>query len=240
MGGNIGIGFSIPSNMAKSVMEQLLKDGKVHRGMLGVTIQNITDDTAKALELGTTEGVLISGVKAGSAADKAGLKRGDVITAINGEKIEDTNALRNKVAGAQPGTEIKLTVNRGGSAMDITATLDEFETPASDKNDPNAPAEGPANDSTGKLGVVLSPVTPQIQKQLGLDSTEGLVVTDVDPAGPAASAGIGRGDVLLEINRKPITSAADVKNALADSKDKPVLLLVSRRGQTIYLTIRPQ
>jgi len=240
MGGNIGIGFSIPSNMAKSVMEQLLKDGKVHRGMLGVTIQNITDDTAKALELGTTEGVLISGVKASSAADKAGLKRGDVITAINGEKIEDTNALRNKVAGAQPGTEIKLAINRGGSSMDITATLDEFETPATDKNDPNSPTEGPANDSSGKLGVVLSPVTPQIQKQLGLDSTDGLVVTDVDPSGPAASAGIGRGDVLLEINRKPITSAADVKNALADSKDKPVLLLVSRRGQTIYLTIRPQ
>jgi len=124
--------------------------------------------------------------------------------------------------------------------MDINATLDEFETPNADKNDPNSPAEGPANDSSGKLGVVLLPVTPQIQKQLGLDSTEGLVVTDVDPAGPAASAGITRGDVILEVNRKPVTSAADVKTALGDAKDKPVLLLVSRRGQTIYLTVRAQ
>lgn len=240
MGGNIGIGFSIPSNMAKSVMEQLLKDGKVHRGMLGVTIQNITEDTAKALELGTTEGVLISGVKAGSAADKAGLKRGDVIKAINGEKIEDTNALRNKVASAQPGTEIKLTIDRSGTAMDVNATLDEFETPNADKNNPNSPSDSPNSDGSGKLGLSLSPITPQIQKQLGLDSTEGLVVSDVDPSGPAAAAGITRGDVILEVNRKAISSAADVKSALADSKDKPVLLLVSRQGQTIYLTVRAQ
>lgn len=124
--------------------------------------------------------------------------------------------------------------------MEVNATLDEFETPNADKNNPNAPTDGPANDSSGKLGVVLSPITPQIQKQLGLDSTDGLVVTDVDPTGPAASAGIDRGDVILEVNRKPVTSAADVKNALGESNGKPVLLLVSRRGQTIYLTVKPQ
>src|SRR5207237_428310 len=106
-GGNIGIGFSIPSNMAKSVMEQLLKDGKVHRGMLGIGIQNLTEDTAKALELKETSGILVSNVKSGSAADKAGVRRGDIITAINGEKMEDSNVLRNKVAGTMPGTVIK-------------------------------------------------------------------------------------------------------------------------------------
>ena len=125
-GGNIGIGFSIPSNMAKSVMEQLLRDGKVHRGMLGINIQNLTDDTAKALELNDTAGVLVSNVKSGSAADKAGVQRGDIITAINGEKTEDSNVLRNKVAGTLPGSEIRLTIMRNGKQEELTATLDEF------------------------------------------------------------------------------------------------------------------
>ncbi len=116
-GGNIGIGFSIPSNMAKSVMEQLLKDGKVRRGMLGINIQNITNDTAKALDLKDTAGVLVSNVRSGSAGEKAGLKRGDIITAVNGEKMDDSNVLRNKVAGTLPGTEIKLTVMRDGKSQ---------------------------------------------------------------------------------------------------------------------------
>src|SRR4029078_3036554 len=111
-GGNIGIGFSIPSNMAPDVMEQLLKNGKVQRGQLGVWVQNITDDTAKALELKETSGVLVSDVMKGRAGDKAGIKRGDIITAINGEKVEDSNVFRNKVAGTAPGSEIKLTVVR--------------------------------------------------------------------------------------------------------------------------------
>src|SRR5690606_13818654 len=109
-GGNIGIGFSIPSNMAKSVMDQLLANGRVRRGMLGVNIQNITGDTAQALELPEASGVLVSNVRAGSSADKAGVKRGDIITAINGEKIDDGNVLRNKIAGTLPGTEVKLTI----------------------------------------------------------------------------------------------------------------------------------
>src|SRR5829696_8162746 len=124
-GGNIGIGFSIPSNMAKSVVEQLLRDGKVHRGMLGINIQNLTEDTAKALDLNDTAGVLVSNVKAGSAADKAGVKRGDIITAINGEKTEDSNVLRNKVAGSLPGSEIRLSIMRNGKPEELTATLDE-------------------------------------------------------------------------------------------------------------------
>ncbi len=222
-------------------MEQLLKDGKVHRGMLGINIQNVTSDTAKALDLKDTSGVLVSNVKSGSAADKAGIKRGDMITAINGEKIEDSNVLRNKVAGTAPGTEIKLTVIRGGNEQELTAKLDEFnpqdaKTADDGKNDPNG--DGPQNQG-GKLGLGLEPVTPQVAKQLGLDSTDGLVVTDVDPSGPAAEAGIARGDVVLEVNRKAVSTAADVKAALDGAGDKPVLLLISRRGQTIYLTVKP-
>ena len=242
-GGNIGIGFSIPSNMAKSVMDQLIKDGRVRRGMLGVNIQNITDEISKALDLTERAGVLVSNVKAGSAADKAGLKRNDIITGINGEKIEDSNVLRNKVAGTLPGTEIKITVQRDGKEQEFVATLDEFDTkmdkPGETGTEPNA--EGPVGkDQGGKLGLSLQPVTPQVAKQLGLESdSEGLVVTDLDPSGPSAEAGIARGDVILEINRKPVNSVSDVKAMLDAAVNKPLLLLVSRRGQTIYLTIKP-
>jgi serine protease Do len=240
-GGNIGIGFSIPSNMAKSVLDQLLKDGKVHRGMLGVNIQNVTEDFAKALDLKDRSGVLVSNVKAGGAADKAGVKRLDIITAINGEKIEDSNVLRNKVAGTPPGTEIRLTVLRDGKETELTAKLDEFnsadpQTPGS-KDDPEAP--GPQNQG-GKLGLGLQPVTPQVAKQLGLDSTEGLVVTEVDPSGPSAEAGLAPGDVILEVNRKTVGSVADVKSALEGPGGKPVLLLMNRRGQTVYVTVSPE
>jgi len=243
-GGNIGIAFSIPSNMAKSVMEQLLKDGKVRRGMLGINMQNITDDTAKALELTEKSGILVSNVKPGSAADKAGLKRGDIITAINGEKIEDSNVLRNKVAGTLPGADIKVSVLREGKPVELTATLDEFnvgdvKTPGpGQRDDENGPE--PKNQSL-KLGLSLEPVTPQVAKQLGLDSgSEGVVVTEIDQNGVAAEAGITRGDVILEINRKPINSSADVKSALEVAGDRPVLLLVTRRGQTSYLTLKPE
>ncbi len=240
-GGNIGIGFSIPSNMAKSVMDQLIKDGKVRRGMLGINIQNITDEISKALELTEKTGVLVSNVKAGSAADKAGIKRNDIITAINGEKIEDSNVLRNKVAGTLPGTEIKITVQRDGKVQDFTATLDEFDS----KSDPATGTEKGTDtpggkEEGGKLGLSLQPMTPQIAKQLGLESdSEGLVVTEVDPGGASAEAGIARGDVILEINRRAVNSVADVKTALDATGTKPLLMLISRRGQTIYLTVKP-
>ncbi len=241
-GGNIGIAFSIPSNMARSVMDQLIKNGKVRRGMLGINIQNITDDTAEALNITERSGVLVSNVRQGSAAEKAGVKRGDIITAINSEKIDDSNVLRNKVAGTLPGTEIKLTVVRDGKQLDLTATLDEFEVgdqkgsaPGRDQGDGSGP-----QDQGGKLGLNIEPLTPETARRLGLESgSEGVVVTDVDPNGPAAEEGVARGDVILEINRQVVKSAADVRTALDASGDKPVLLLISRRGQTIYLTVRP-
>lgn len=242
-GGNIGIAFSIPSNMAKSVMDQLLKDGKVRRGQLGINIQNITDDTAKALEIKDKSGILVSNVKSGSSADKAGVKRGDIITAINGEKIEDSNVLRNKIAGTLPGTEIELTVVRDGKELKLKATLDEFSTADAKK----VPGQGDDEDApgvqkeSGKLGLSLEPVNPKIAKQLNLDSdSEGLVVTDVDQNGPAAEAGISRGDVILEINRKAVSTVAEVKSALDAAGEKPVLLLVSSHGRTIYMTLKPE
>ena len=241
-GGNIGIGFSIPSNMAKSVMEQLLRDGRVRRGMLGIGIQNLNEDTAQALGLKETSGVLVSDVRKGSAAEKAGFKRTDVITAINGEKIEDSNVLRNKVAGTLPGTEIRVTVLRDGSPHELTATLDEFELPGNKDNGEGDSGDGsPEKQSdTGKLGLTLQPVTPQIARQFGIEGdAEGMIVTAVDPDGSAGDAGIARGDIILEINRQPVSSLDAVQSALQSGSGKPVLLLISRRGQTIYLTVKP-
>ncbi|HVE59349.1 MAG TPA: DegQ family serine endoprotease [Pyrinomonadaceae bacterium] len=241
-GGSIGIGFSIPSNMAKSVMEQLLKDGKVRRGMLGVNIQNITEDLAKSLELKDTKGVLVSNVRAGSSADKAGIKNGDIITAINGEKVEDGNVLRNKVASTLPGTDIKLTVVRDGQEQELVAKLDEFDAESAKKEN-QQDEENPETPSkpSGKLGLDLKPVTPEEAKKLQLpNGTNGLLVTDVDPNGSAAEEGIAQGDVILEVNRQPVETLEEMQTALEKSGEKPILLRIARRGQVTYLTVKPK
>ncbi|MBK9162333.1 MAG: PDZ domain-containing protein [Acidobacteria bacterium] len=185
----------------------------------------------------------MSNVRPGSAAEKAGVKRGDIITAVNGDKIDDGNVLRNKVAGTLPGTEIKLTILRDGTSQDLTATLDEFDTETSSvalmqNNENNAPERSAPG---GKLGLTLQPITPQIAKQFGSGTeTEGLVVLEVDPNGVAADAGISRGDFLLEVNRQPVTTPEAVESALQNAGAKPVLLLVSRKGSTIFMTVRPR
>lgn len=241
-GGSIGIGFSIPSNMAKSVMEQLIQNGKVRRGQLGVNIQNITEDLAKSLDLKDTKGVLVSNVRAGSAAEKAGIKNGDIITAINGEKIDDGNVLRNKVASTMPGTDIKLTVIRDGQEQQFTAILDEFNVEgASKENQQNQQTPEDQSKPSGKLGLDLRPLSPDDAKKLGLpDGTSGLLVTDVDGNGAAAEEGISRGDVILEVNRQPVETLEAMQSALEKSGDKPILLRVARRGQITYLTVKPK
>ena len=243
-GGSIGIGFSIPSNMAKTVMEQLIANGKVKRGLLGINIQNITEDVAKSLDLKNTKGVIVSNVRPASAADKAGIKRGDIVLAINGEAIEDSNILRNKVAQSQPGSEIKIKVLRDGKEQEFTATLDEFATEgekADNKSDGGGgEPNGGKQPESGKLGLNLQPLTPQISRQLELPAdVTGVVVTDVYRDGAAAQQGVDRGDVIIEINRQPVGTLEEVKTALDKSGDKPILLLISRRGQTIYLTVKP-
>lgn len=242
-GGNIGIGFSIPSNMAKSVMEQLLAGGKVRRGMLGVNIQNITPELAKSLDLKDNKGVIVSNVRPGSAAEKAGIKRNDIIVAVNGEATEDSNVLRNKVAASAPGSQIKLTVLRDGKEEQISATLDEFDVEGvkPDINQENQDQDEDKSNQNGKLGLSLQSLTPEIAKRLELPSdTEGVVVTEVDPNGAASAEGITTSDVILEVNRQIVRSVEDVQAALEKSGDRPVLLLISRKGQTIYLTVKPQ
>lgn len=238
-GGNIGIGFSIPSNMAKSVMEQLVANGRVRRGMLGVNIQNITEDLAQGLSLKDTKGVLVSNVRAESSAGKAGVQRGDVITAINGEAVEDSNVLRNKVAGTVPGTEITLTINRNGSEQQLKAVLDEFQVEgAKNTETPGNSPNQQTPEQQGRLGLTLQPVTPELVMRLQLpEVTRGLIVTEVDPSGAAAARGVTRGDVIMEINKQEVSTLDEVQAAIEKSGNNPILLLISRRGQTIFLTI---
>ena len=238
-GGSIGIGFAIPSNMSKTVMEQLIANGKVRRGLLGINIQEITEDNKEFFNLKDTKGVLVSQVTAGSAAEKAGLKRDDVVVAINGEAIDDRNILRNKVAGTLPGTEIRVKIVRDGQEQEIPVVLSELNPETAKNAQPDGNNNQEKSPEGGKLGLNLQPVTPQILKQLELPAdTAGVVVTEIDPNGAAGRAGIARGDVILTINRQPTASLDEVQTALDKAGDKPILLLVARRGGTVYLTVR--
>jgi serine protease Do len=234
-GGNIGIGFAIPSNMAKTVMAQLEKGGKVRRGQLGVTIQPVTSDMAAALGLKEARGVLVSGVAPGSPAERAGIKTGDVILALNGQPVNDGNELRNRVAGNPPGTEVTLTIFRDGKEQQVKATLGEL-TPEAARNKQSGPDRG----GGGQLGISVQPLTPEDAARLGLpQNTKGVLVQAIDPAGPAADAGIQPGDVIVEANRQSVRTPDELRSALRKSGSNPALLLINRGGQTIYVTVRP-
>jgi serine protease Do len=234
-GGFIGIGFAIPSNMARSVMDQLIKSGKVTRGHLGVGIQPLTSSLSSSLGLPDTNGVLINSVEPNGPAEKAGIKVGDVITALNGKPIADANTFRNTIASTPPGSDITLAVKRDGKDMEVRAKLDELK--------PNQPHDEPSPQRAtgGKLGLSVEPMTPGIASQLNLPpNTQGLVVVSVDPMGPAANAGLQTGDVIEEVNRRPVKSINDMQSALSKSGPRPVLLLINRGGQTVFVTINPQ
>ena len=237
-GGNIGLGFAVPANMAKSAMDQLIKSGKVRRGMIGVTIQPVTSDLASSLGLADARGALVSSVQAGSPAERAGIRRGDVIVALNGSPITDSNSLRNQVARAQPGSEVTLTISRDNREQQLRLTLGEL--PA-EKMTAAAGDSGDSGSDTGKLGIRVEPLTPALADRLNLrGGAQGLVVTDVDPVGPASDAGIRENDVIEEVNRQPVRSVADLQSAIKRSGSKPSLLLINRGGNSLFLTVRPR
>ena len=237
-GGNIGIGFAIPSNMAKTVMSQLIKGGKVRRGKLGVSIQPITSEIAASLGLKDVRGVLVGGVAPGSPADRAGIKTGDVITALNGQPTNDPNELRNRIASTDPGTQVTLTLQRNGKELQVKATLDELTPKEAESKQSGSEQDGAEG---GPLGLTVQPLTPDDAAQLGLSrGTHGLVVASVDPAGPAAEAGIQSGDVIVDVNRQSVATAEDLRAALRKSNSRPALVLVNRGGQTHFVTVRPR
>jgi serine protease Do len=233
-GGNIGIGFAVPSNMAKNVMDQLVQHGRVQRGLLGVTVQGVTNDLASGLGLERAEGALVSGVTPDGAADKAGIKRGDVITSYQGRAVIDTNSFRNEIAATKPGTTVTLKVLRDGKPSEVKATLAEA-VPAKDAN-----REGEGEErASARFGMTVEPITPEIARRLDLDrDARGVVITDVDPSGAAASAGLRAGDVIQQINGRSVRSTEEVRSALNATSGKPSVLLIQRGDGTLFVPLR--
>ena len=229
-GGNIGIGFAIPANMAKNVMTQLIDGGKVHRGMLGVTIQPVTSDIARSLGLEQVRGALVNAVTPGSPADKAGMRRGDVILAVNGQAVKDGNVLRNEVSQMLPGSNARLTVVRGGKEQTVNVTLAELTKPGSATE-----RSGSEPDRTG-FGMAVEPLTGDTARQLGVAATSGVVITDVQPAGRAADAGLREGDVISEVDGKAVATGDALRAALKEG-NRPALLLVHRGATTVFVTL---
>jgi serine protease Do len=229
--GNVGIGFAIPINMARSVADQLATHGKVVRGYLGLFPQDVTPEIAKQFGLTAPGGALVSDVSPDSPASKAGLKRGDVILKVNGQAVESANDLRLRISQTPPGTPVKLEISREGKTQDVSVDLGEF--PEKEAN--ATPGESNAG---GLSGVNVQDLTPDLAQQLNLPAgTHGVVVSDVDPASPA-SVDLQRGDVIQEVNHKPISNVEQYKQALAGAGSQPVLLLVNRGGVTQYVVVQ--
>jgi len=243
-GGNIGIGFAIPSNMARTVVEQLINKGKVRRGQLGVVVQAVTAEIAQSMGLKEARGVIVNSVQRGSAADRAGLKQGDVIVAFNGTEVGDPNELRNLVAATQPGSEVTLALNRDGRQEEVKLSLGELTAAGAGREREEggaAPQEGD-DDGGGRLGLTVSPLTPDLAARLRLpEDAEGVVVTNVDPEGPAAEARLRQGDLIVQANRQPVRTPDELRAALRNTGDRPVLLLVTRAGEgSSFVTVRPR
>ena len=235
-GGNIGIGFAIPSNMAKVVMDQLLKTGKVRRGMLGVTIQSVDADMASSLNLPAARGAIVTSVQTGSPADRAGLKRGDVITAINKQPVVDNNGLRNLVASMAPGSTAEVTAIRNGREQDFQVALAELPERQRPESEDSSSGGGTSND---RFGLTLQPLTAEMASRYGLDADDqGLLVTKVDPGSNAADAGIRQGDLIQEVNRQQVRTLAEFNSAVQRSGARPALVLVKRRNAVIYVTLK--
>jgi serine protease Do len=235
-GGNIGIGFAIPSNMARTVMDQLLKNGRVRRGMLGVTIQSLDADMAANLNLPAARGAIVTSVSTGGPAERAGLKRGDVITSVNNQPVADTNGLRNSVARMAPGSTVAVKAFRDGSEQTFQVALAEL--PARQRpNEDESESDGAT--STGRFGMTLQPLTPQMASRFSVaEGEQGLIVTRVDPAGDAANAGIRQGDLIQEVNRRPVRSLTEFTTALQLSGQRPAMILVRRGENVIYVALR--
>jgi S1-C subfamily serine protease len=236
-GGNIGIGFAIPSNMAKAVMDQLIKNGRVSRGMLGVTIQPVDADLAASLNLTSARGAIVTNVTAGGPADKAGIKRGDVITAVNNTPVNDPNSLRNTVAALAPGTNTTVTLQRNGQDQRVSVSLGELPDRPRENEQTSSNEGGPSNT---RYGLTLQVFTAESARSYGLDpDDQGLLVTRIDPNGTAYAAGIRQGDLIQEVNRRPVRNVADFGTAVQQSGSRPALLLVKRQDRVTFLTLRP-
>lgn len=235
-GGYMGIGFAVPSNMARSVMDSLVKVGKVTRGWLGVYIQDVTPELAKQFKLGSNQGALVSDIMEGSPAEKAGFERGDVIIQYNGKEVENTGHLRNMVAQTPVGKVIDVKVVREGLEKVLKVTIGEL---------PAEVAKGEPGEEGGAggifEGVTVQDLTPELRERLEVpDRIKGIVVTSVEAGSVAEESGLKTGDVILEINKKAVKTVKDFGKVVDKiKKGEGALVLVYREGMTLYITLSP-
>ena len=230
-GGYMGVGFAIPTDMAKTVMDSIIKNGRVIRGWMGVSIQNLTPELAKSLGIKESAGALIAGVEGNSPADKAGLKRGDLVIELAGKKIADSTGLRNMVSATGPGTKVDVKVIRDGKERTLSVTLGEFkEKKAARKTEYRNVLQG----------VGVEELTPGLRAKLNLpENLNGVVVTEVGPDNPAQGI-LQAGDLIQEMNRQEIRDRNEYDQIASKIGEKDnVLLLIYRDGGSIYVTIRP-
>jgi serine protease Do len=229
-GGNVGIGFAIPVNMAKEIVPQLEENGHVTRGWLGVGIQKITPELAKSFGLKDEKGALVSQVAKGGPADKGGIETGDVIVEFDGKKVADMNDLPRVVASTPVGKTVPVKVLRGGNVVDREVKIAEMEQ-----------KEEVANVSTRKpLGMTVQNITPEIARGLGLKTETGVVVASVVPGSPAAKADIRSGDVIQQVNKKPVKDVEDFKQKIENAKDQETILLLIQRGESsLFAALTP-
>ena len=229
-GGYMGAGFAIPSNLARGIAEQLIENGEVVRGYLGVVIQQLTAELAESFDIEQTRGILVAQVADDSPANKAGLKVGDVIVSYQGKAVKDIGSFRNRVSLTPPGSRESLTIIRDGERREIDVTIGKL-------GDQTLLAEAPA-ESAEELGLSVQTLTPQLAQQFGAKAGRGVVVTQVEPGSIAAMGGVKTGDVILQVNRKSIDSAAAFNRAVAESRsDKRVLLLIASGNAQRYLVL---
>ncbi len=240
-GGSIGIGFAIPSNIARKAAEDLVNKGKIVRAGLGAMIQSLNAKMAKSFGLTSTEGALISSVNPGSAAEKAGLKPGDIILKVNGTQVVNMGDLVAKLYTYQPGETVQLTVMRNGASSEIPVTLQELDE-ASLKKGSGKPDEGDKTPGAGQndnLGLAFQDQTADIKSQLPENAPKGPVITEVDPQGPAAQAGLQQGDIILNLENTKVYSASQLTVLLKKSDLKNgVRLFVWRDGMTLYALLQ--
>jgi serine protease Do len=238
-GGNQGIGFAIPANLAKNIMGQIMSKGKVTRGYMGILPQELTPEMAKAFGVSNTHGVAVANVVADSPAAKGGLKVGDVITAVNGTNVEDVNSFRLQIAGFAPNTTVHLKVERNGQTMDLAVTLGEFNLEAESKGDSDGNL--PSGGEKGALkGLSVQALSPELRQQLQTpEGTQGVVITEVDADSAASAAGLQQGDIIVQVNRKPVASVSEFNAAVKAGASRESTLLLVKRGQGTQFVVVP-
>lgn len=230
-GGNMGIGFAIPINLVKELLPQLRGKGKVTRGFLGVLIQKVTPEIADSLGLDKAQGALVANVSKDGPADKAGVKVGDVIVEFDGKEVKDSGDLPIIVARTAVDKKVRMKVVREKKEVVLAVAVGELK-------DEEVVASAPEK---GELGLTVQRLTPQMAESLGLEKSEGVVVSAVEPGSAADEAGIRRGDVLMEIDRRPIRNLDEYRKTIAAiKKGRGVLFLVRRGDSTLFLALKPQ